>query len=183
MQNLEWKSELRDPNLARLICQQINAQHVGKIRQKDTYYSVARGRLKKREAVAVERGIGSPEPVEYIFYERPNEVSPKISEYQIYTHEEVQERFGTNPLNEWIVISKVRELYLVDIDGIHCRLHIDDVRELGWHFEFEILINSAQDGEGAQGVAQTLLSTFRPATGEPIRSSYCELMEVHQGLQ
>ncbi len=178
MKNLEWKAELRDPNLARIICKNIGASPIGKIRQTDTYYNVARGRLKKREAIAVERGIGSPEPIEYIFYERPNEVSPKISDYTIYTHDEVTQRFGQAPLPQWLTVTKVRELYLLN----SIRIHIDDVHDLGWHFEFEILMNSEKDHQSAPTRAQELRSTFQPALGEPIGMSYADLLEQHQSL-
>lgn len=179
MKNLEWKAELRDPNLARLICKKMGAMPVAKIRQTDTYYNVARGRLKKREAIAVERGIGSPEPIEYIFYERPDQVAPKISDYTIYTHDEVLERFGQAPLPVWLTVTKVRELYLFN----SIRIHIDDVHELGWHFEFEILTNSKEEAETAPERAEKLKSTFLPALGEPIRMSYSDLLDQHNQLQ
>jgi len=179
MKNLEWKAELRDPNLARLLCKRIGASKVAKIRQTDTYYNITRGRLKKREAVAVERGIGSPEPIEYIYYERGDEVAPKVSDYTIYTHDEVLERFGQAPLPVWLTVTKVRELYLWN----SVRIHIDDVHDLGWHFEFEILMNSDKDAESAPQRAKELKATFLPALGEPIRVSYADLLEQHQSLQ
>ncbi len=178
MKNLEWKAELRDPNLARLICQKIGATKVAKIRQTDTYYNITRGRLKKREAVAVERGIGSPEPIEYIFYERPDQVGPKVSEYSILSQEELHERFGQAALPVWLTVTKVRELYLIG----STRIHIDDVHDLGWHFEFEVLINSPEDADQAPSVADQLRSTFLPALGEPIRSSYSQLLEQHLSI-
>lgn len=179
MKNLEWKAELRDPNLARLICKKIGASPIGKIRQTDTYYNVSRGRLKKREAIAVERGIGSPEPIEYIFYERPNNTAPKVSDYTIYTHDEVLERFGQAPLPVWLTVTKVRELYLLD----STRIHIDDVHDLGWHFEFEIMMNSKKESDAAPAGAEELKSTFLPALGEPIQSSYADLLEQHIAIQ
>ena len=78
MKNFELKAELRDPNLARLICQKIGASKVIKLRQTDVYYNVARGRLKKRTSVAVDRAVGSPEPIEYIFYERENRTDARF---------------------------------------------------------------------------------------------------------
>ena len=179
MKNLEWKAELRDPSLARLICKKIGATPIAKIRQTDTYFNVTRGRLKKREAIAVERGIGSPEPIQYIFYERPDEVAPKISNYSIYTHDEVLERFGQATLPVKLIVTKVRELYLIN----STRIHIDDVHDLGWHFEFEILINSEKDTQAAPQLAENLKSTFLPALGEPIRMSYADLLEQHNNLQ
>ncbi len=179
MKNLEWKAELRDPNLARLICKKIGASKIAKIRQTDTYYNITRGRLKKREAVAVERGIGSPEPIEYIYYERPDEISPKTSDYSILSQDELHERFGQAELPVWLTVTKVRELYLLG----STRIHIDDVHDLGWHFEFEILTNTSEDTESAPAIAEQLRSTFLPALGEPIRSSYAELLEQHNSIE
>ena len=179
MKNLELKAELQDPNLARLICKQLGASLIGKIRQTDTYYRVARGRLKKRESVAVERGLGSPEPIEYVFYERPDRVSPKVSEYQLYTEEQVRERFGTQPLSEWLTVTKNRELYLYE----SVRLHIDDVIDLGWYFEYEILVDERTDMDAANDMAQRLRSTFSPALGEQVAGSYSDLLEQHHALR
>lgn len=179
MKNLELKAELQDPNLARLICQQIGASKIGTIRQTDTYYSVMRGRLKKRESVSVDRGVGSPEPVEYIFYERPDRVDAKVSEYQLYTAEQVRERFGEQELPIWLTVEKNRELYLYE----STRIHIDDVIDLGWHFEFEILVDDRTNMDDANDLAERLWKTFMPALGEPISVSYSDLLATAKGLK
>ena len=163
MKNFELKAELRDPNLARLICQKIGASKVIKLRQTDVYYNVARGRLKKRTSV---------------FYERENRTDAKVSEYHIYTHTQVQERFGQAPLPVWLEVEKNRELYLYN----SVRIHIDDVIDLGWYFEFEILVNKDTDMEQAKELATQLKSTFLPALGEPIATSYSDLLSQHKGL-
>ena len=178
MKNLELKAELRDPNLARLICKKIGASPIVKLRQTDTYYNVTRGRLKKRVSIAVDRAVGSPEPIEYIFYERPDRVDPKLSEYHIYTQAQVQERFGIQPIPVWLEVEKNRELYLYN----SIRIHIDDVIGLGWYFEYEILIDDSTDMVIAQQQAQELRATFLPALGEPISSSYSDLLAQQQGI-
>ncbi len=178
MKNLELKAELRDPNLARLICKQLKASRIGLIRQTDTYYNVARGRLKKRESVAIERGVGSPEPIEYVFYERPDTVTPKVSEYHLYTAEQVQERFGEQELPVWLQVVKNRELFLYE----STRIHIDDVLDLGWYFEYEILIDHRSNMDDANDLAGRLRSTFLPALGEPIACSYADLLDQSQRL-
>ncbi len=178
MKNLELKAELRDPNLARLICKKIGASQVVKLRQTDVYYNVTRGRLKKRTSIAIDRAVGSPEPIEYIFYDRENRTDPKVSDYHIYTHAQVQERFGQAPLPEWLTVEKNRELFLLD----SVRIHIDDVIDLGWYFEFEILINENTDMEKAHEQAAQLKATFLPALGEPIATSYSDLLAQHKGL-
>ena len=173
------KAELQDPNLARLICQQIGASKIGTIRQTDTYYSVTRGRLKKRESVSVERGVGSPEPIEYVFYERPDRVDAKISEYHLFTHEQVKERFGESDLPVWLTVEKNRELYLFE----STRIHIDDVIDLGWHFEFEILVDDRTNMDDAHDLAERLKKTFLPALGEPISGSYSDLLATAKGIE
>lgn len=172
MKNLELKAELRDPNLARIICKKIGASRIAKIRQTDTYFNVARGRLKKRESIAVERGVGSPEPIEYIYYNRSDTVSPKISEYHLYNEQQVKERFGEQPLPVWLEVVKNRELYLYE----STRIHIDDVIGLGWFFEYEILVDDRTNMDDANDLAARLRSTFLPALGEPIASSYSDLV-------
>ena len=49
MQNVEYKCELRDPELVRGVCARTGATHVGTVRQLDTYFRIPDGRLKKRE--------------------------------------------------------------------------------------------------------------------------------------
>ena len=172
MQNYEYKAELRDPSLARAICKQINAPLTVRLRQTDTYFNIARGRLKKREAVAIDRAVGSPEPVEYIFYERPTRVSPKISDFHLYSHAEVLERFGQSPLPVWLIVEKNRELYMWN----SVRLHIDEVIGLGWYFEFEILVSGDEPEGLIEKQAEELRATFAPVLGEPIAGSYSDLL-------
>jgi adenylate cyclase class IV len=178
MQNYEYKAELRDPELARLICKKIKATLAVRLRQTDTYFNISRGRLKKREAIAIDRAVGSPEPVEYIFYERPTTVTPKVSDFRLYSHAEVLERFGQAPLPEWLVIEKTREVFLWN----SVRIHIDEVLDLGWYFEFEIIVNGNEPEGQVENIADELRATFSPALGEPIAGSYSDLLAQQRNL-
>jgi len=180
MKNLEWKAELRDPNLARLLCKKIGAQRVARIRQRDTFFHVARGRLKKRESCVVDdagRTI-EREPTEYIFYERPDTVRPRVSEYLVLTRTELVARYGESPIAEWIVVPKVRELYLHE----SVRIHLDDVGGLGWYFEFEVVLDEKTPISDADRRAAELRATFAPALGEPVASAYADLLEQARRL-
>ena len=64
------------------------------------------GRLKRREAVG--------EPIEWVFYHRPNRVSPKMSNYTILTDEQARRRWGTQSLKEWLRVIKTRELWMIE---------------------------------------------------------------------
>lgn len=172
MKNLEWKAELRDPNLARILCKHIGADHAATIEQTDTYYNVARGRLKRRESIVIDEGGKSREPDQYIVYDRPDSITPKHSDYTLLTGAEFEQRYGSAPVPEWIIVTKRRELFMYE----SVRIHIDDVRELGWYFEFEIVLDDGMDDERAERYAREIRATFAPALGEPIRVSYCDLL-------
>ncbi|MFT3685286.1 MAG: CYTH domain-containing protein [Phycisphaerales bacterium] len=64
MTNIEFKAELRDPELARTLLRKIHATPIDTLEQTDTYFRLSDGRLKKRETKGA--------PTEYIFYNREN---------------------------------------------------------------------------------------------------------------
>jgi hypothetical protein len=77
MQNVEFKAELKDLDLARSICLALGRSSPGILDQTDTYYVVKQGRLKKRETRGGE--------TEWILYERPDAAGNKLSRFKIYT--------------------------------------------------------------------------------------------------
>lgn len=164
MQNVEFKCELRDPALARIIAAQIGARHVGLLKQIDTYYRVPDGRLKKRECEG--------EPTEFIFYHRLNRSRPKLSHFTIYSAEEARARFGEKELPSWVVVTKQRDLWMYA--GV--RLHIDRVEGLGSYFEAEALVTPAQHVGRCHEAIADVRKHFAPALGELIATSYCDLL-------
>lgn len=174
MRNLEFKAELRDPLIAREVCRALGATLIGTMRQVDTYYRMAAGRLKRREIWAEGSGGESPaEPeVEIIFYERPNEVGAKVSRFRIYSEQRAAEVFGREPLPIWLVVKKVRTLYMLD----NTRIHLDQVEGLGWFLEFEHLMSRDKPIEDARGEIARLRQAFSMVTGEPIDCGYSDLI-------
>lgn len=164
MQNIEYKAELRDPELARAICVALRAHPVSVLEQTDTYFRVPDAKLKRRECVGYEP--------EWIFYNRPNRVQPKLSNFTIYSDAQAQTRFGTHPLPVLCVVRKRRELFMTS-SGV--RVHLDEVDGLGSFIEFEALICPERNlGECHREVEQ-LKQAFAPAMGEAISSGYAEL--------
>lgn len=171
MQNVEFKSELRDPALARLIAARIGARPVGTLKQTDTYYRVTDGRLKKRESEG--------EPTEFIFYHRLNRSRPKLSHFTIYSVEEARARFGEKELPVWTVVTKTRDLWMYA--GV--RIHLDAVEHLGNFFEAEALVTPAQHIGRCHETIEQVRDHFAPALGELIATSYSDLLasEIETG--
>lgn len=164
MQNVEFKAELRDPGLARSICDSIGADPAGTLQQTDTYFRVPDAKLKRRETPGA--------ATEYIFYNRPNRSRPKLSSYTIYTETQALERFGTSPLPVWVVVRKKRDLYLYK--GV--RIHLDDVDGLGQFIEFEAVVNPAHNLAACHNLVDELRRAFAPVMGEPIACGYADLL-------
>ena len=166
MQNVEFKAELRDPALARIISERIGARRVGLLKQTDTYYKVPDGRLKRRECEG--------EPVEYVFYHRLNRAKPKLSHFTIYTEEEARTRFGTRPLPVWLTVRKVRELWMYS--GV--RIHLDMVDGLGSFIEAEALVTPSQHAGRCHELIEQVRELYRPAMGELVSTSYSDLLAM-----
>lgn len=165
MQNIEFKCELRDLTAARVQCQSLGARHVSTIRQIDTYFRLPDGRLKKREVEG--------DPVEWIFYHRQDRLTPKMSQFTLYTDQQARTRWGTVALKPWLAVRKKREIYLKE----NVRIHLDDVDVLGTFIEFEALVSPRFNVRVCHEEIAALRKAFGPILGETIAQSYSDLMD------
>lgn len=167
MRNLEFKAELREPEIARAILKKLGAVYHGSARQVDTYYRVPSGRLKRRQTDGC-----APE---VIYYTRPDDTSPTMSVYSRMTDTDAKARFGEAPLPVRSVVSKTRELWRLG----NTRIHIDEVDDLGWFLEFEREMSEDEINlDRAQGELRRLRAEIAPALGEPISKGYADLLEA-----
>ena len=166
MQNVEFKAELKDLPLARSICRALGATQVSTMQQTDTYYKLPQGRLKKREMPG--------EPTEYIFYERPNHTSFKVSQFKIYSENEAISRFGATALPVWLVDRKTRELWMIG----NVRIHLDAVEGLGSFLEFEALVTPQHNVARCNAILADLRHRLHPVLGEPVSVGYSDLLEA-----
>ena len=164
MMNIEIKTELRDLPLARTLAQALKAIRAGDLAQTDTYYKLADGRLKKRETV------GSA--TEYVFYHRENQAKVRASHFRIYTAEQAFAMYGHVELPIWVVVKKVREVYLYE----NVRIHLDKVDDLGNFFELEALVSAHHDEASCHAIVNQLRTHFAPVLGEPISVGYSDLL-------
>ena len=164
MHNIEFKAELRNPSAARQQCKVLGATRMGLLRQTDTYFRLADGRLKRREAPG--------EPTEWIFYHRRDIVRPRMSDYAILTDAQARRRWGTQSLKEWVRVVKRRELWLLD----NVRIHLDEVQGLGDFIEFEAVVSEKHDTKSCHRSIRRLRKVFGPTMGEPVGPSYSDLV-------
>ncbi|TDJ57013.1 MAG: CYTH domain-containing protein [Planctomycetota bacterium] len=164
MHNIEFKSELRDPIAARQQCKQLGATRMGILEQTDTYFRLADGRLKRREAPG--------EPTEWIFYHRRDIVRPRMCDYAILSDAQARRRWGTLNLKEWVRVVKRRELWLLD----NVRIHLDEVEQIGNFLEFEAVVDSDHDTRSCHESIKHLRAVFHITMGEPVGPSYSDLV-------
>lgn len=165
MQNVEVKHELREPDLCRSIITRLGARLAATLRQRDTYFRVPDGRLKKREV----EGEGA----EWIHYHRQNRPQPRLSNFTIYTEQEALARYGQAPLPVWVIVEKSREVWLMG----EVRLHIDEVERLGKFFEIEALVTPRQHVGNCRREVDRIVKELGPIVlGEVIPVSYSDMM-------
>jgi len=164
MQNVEIKCELRDPALARTLCAALRCTLAETLEQRDTYFKLADGRLKKRETVGY--------ATEFVFYHRTNEAKTRLSRFKIYSEAEGRTVFGASDPPAWVTVVKRRDVYLHE----SVRIHLDAVVDLGNFFELEAMVSPQMNLAVCYQKVDALRRHFAPALGEPLSASYSDLI-------
>jgi adenylate cyclase len=136
------------------------------IRQDDTFFRCAHGRLKLRDF-----GDGR---AELIAYQRPDESGPKVSDYVITP--------STDPagLREVLArslgmigrVRKQRTLYLAGAT----RIHLDRVDGLGEFVELEVVLDDSQSPDDGVVLARQLLAQLGIGTDALVEGAYLDLL-------
>ncbi len=161
--NLELKASIHSLDAAHEAARACGARFEGTLEQKDTYFSVPRGRLKLREL----RGG----PAELIFYQRPESDMERWSDYTSLPVDDpaATARLLGDALDVKAVVSKVRHLYMHE----GARIHIDEVEGLGTFIEFEV--PDRGDGSAAPHM-KVLRALFGVREENVIKASYSEML-------
>jgi adenylate cyclase class 2 len=124
--NIEIKARCADLEKLRTVLTEIKADYKGLDRQTDTYFNVARGRLKLRQG-SIENSL--------IYYERPNQARPKQSHVSLYPVENASalKQLLAAALGVREVVKKQRQIYFVQ----NVKFHLDVVEGLGNFVEIE----------------------------------------------
>jgi homotetrameric cytidine deaminase len=170
MRNVELKA--RDPDPARTLerALALGADDRGEIRQRDTYFSRARGRLKLREQ---ETG-GSPLWDELIEYSRADSTDARTSTYRRVPVADVA------PLREALdaaygtlgTVTKRRRVLLWE--GV--RIHLDEVEGLGSYLELEAVAEVGSDLNAEHEKIERLRAEFGIEEDDLVATSYSDLL-------
>ena len=135
--------------------------------QRDTFYIVPRGRLKLR--------VLGPDACQLIYYERPDTVAAKASEYAFVRSNDpgTFERILAAALPIRRVVAKTRFLYLVG----QTRVHVDEVEGLGAFMELEVVLEDDQSIDEGRCIAEQLMVDLGLGDAERIAGAYVDLLE------
>lgn len=146
--NVELKARDINPEATLARCQALGAEDRGSVKQRDTYFTARRGRLKLRE-----QGDGQSE---LIAYRRPDDAAATESNYvraPITAPGELAGALGA-ALGAVDVVVKRRRLFVWQ--GV--RIHLDEVVGLGSFIEFEAVLPDAGSPDEAQAKIARLRS-------------------------
>jgi homotetrameric cytidine deaminase len=170
MRNVELKA--RDPDPARTLerALAIGAEEIGEIRQRDTYFAGARGRLKLRE----QDTDGPPLFDELIEYSRPDSTGARTSTYRRVPvadaaplREALDSAYGATA-----TVTKRRRLLFWE--GV--RIHLDEVEGLGSFLELEAVADLESDLAAEHEKVERLRAELGIEDAQLIARSYADLV-------
>ena len=164
--NIEVKARVGDIGRLRLLVEQLCDGPPRIIAQEDTFFNVARGRLKLR---VFGDGRG-----ELIFYERDDSSGPKQSDYVIFPTNDPSglKAVFERALGIRAVLRKTRTLYMTG----QTRIHLDEVEGLGHFLELEVVLAPGQSSEEGTCIAETLLARLGIASDALVDCAYVDVL-------
>lgn len=165
--NIEIKARVSDPEALLVTAKNLCGTEPEIIRQTDTFFQVAAGRLKVREFAD---GTG-----ELIFYQRPDAEGPKTSDYAIShtTDGAALRQLLTSALPVRGVVRKTRHLLLSG----RTRIHLDKVQGLGSFMELEVVLEEGEDPASGEPEAAELMRKLGITPADLVRGAYIDLLE------
>jgi predicted adenylyl cyclase CyaB len=164
--NIEIKARVRDiAEISKNVSAIAPSPEV--LAQTDTFFVVARGRLKLREF-----GDGTGE---LIAYERQNDAGPKESRYTVARFDDV--RALSEALTRSLAVKgrvvKRREVFLVG----RTRVHLDQVDDLGPFIELEVVLRDNESASAGEREARDLMDRLGISTADLVPEAYIDLLE------
>ena len=166
MRNLEFKARLEDSSHVLGIVRRLGGDLWGDLRQTDTYFAVANGRLKVRETPGF--------PAYLIYYERDEAAADRPSDYDLARSDDAvaMKNMLSTALGVLGVVRKQRRLLLLDTT----RVHLDNVEGLGSFIEIEVPVKTPEAEPQAREQFEALIDALGLDRRDGLRLSYLDLM-------
>jgi predicted adenylyl cyclase CyaB len=165
--NVEIKAEVEDLAALRRRVEEIADHGPSELRQVDTFFACADGRLKLREL------DGSS--AQLIYYRRADQAGPRESRYLVTPIPDagsLKQILGA-ACGSLGVVSKRRWLYLVGAT----RIHLDQVEGLGSFIELEVVLHEDQAVEQGVVIAERLMESLGIRHDQLIETAYFDLLQ------
>jgi homotetrameric cytidine deaminase len=164
--NVELKARDRDPARTLRRALALGAEDRGVVAQRDTYFAVARGRLKLREQ--------QPGEAQLVAYERPDAAEARESRYRLApvadpgaVRDALDAALGTSG-----VVAKRRRVLLWE--GV--RIHLDEVEGAGSFVELEGVARERSGLEHEHALVARLRAELRIADEDVVAVGYADLV-------
>jgi predicted adenylyl cyclase CyaB len=165
-ENIEIKARAKDFSRQCQLAQQASGSSGEIILQEDTFFDVARGRLKLR--------ILSASQGELIYYERIDVAVPRKSEYYVAQSSTPKslETVLCATLHVRGTVKKRRTLYKAG----QTRIHMDEVEGLGCFIELEVVLERGQDEAEGMRIAREFMDRLEIAEEDLLAQAYVDLL-------
>ncbi|MGI9554032.1 MAG: class IV adenylate cyclase [Thermodesulfobacteriota bacterium] len=166
-QNVEIKAVAKNFTNQQKIAETLSGKPPQILKQEDFYFNISKGRLKLR-VLSIKKG-------QLIYYERPDEPGPKVSDYQIYETNTPNKLIEVLEMSYGIrnIVRKTRKLYIYK----RTRIHMDSVDDLGEFIELEVIMGSNDDHLNGKEEALSLIDRLEITEEDLIHCSYIDLLE------
>lgn len=164
--NFEFKAKTNRLNDLEEKLQTLHPKFIGEDHQVDTYFNVAKGRLKLREG-NIENAL--------IHYERSNVAGSKQSNILLYQHKPDKD---LKKILETIhgvkaIVDKKRKIYFID----NVKFHFDEVVQLGTFIEVEAIDKDGKIGiEKLKDQCNEYTAFFEITQSDYINFSYSDML-------
>lgn len=165
--NIEIKAKCFHPEKVEAFLLSAGAKFVGLDHQKDTYFTVPKGRLKLRQG-NIENTL--------IFYNRPDQEGPKQSDFFLskMTDGPATEQLLAKALGIKVIVEKFRKIFYID----NVKFHLDEVPGLGSFTEIEAgnLADPSKTIDDLKAQCDYYMKAFEIDDKDLIHHSYSDML-------
>ncbi|CAI4224212.1 unnamed protein product [Auanema sp. JU1783] len=175
MRNVEIKARVHDRTKIVNLAQKLVGEEPAELLQHDIFYNSPNGRLKMRSFT-----VNGVKKSELIWYNRPDQSGPKLSEYNKTELDEatLESLKISLALSMGIKgeVKKSRTLFIYE----QTRIHIDTVEGLGDFMELEVVLNENQTVEDGDKTAKHIQKLLEVSDEDLLTVAYMDMLNARK---